>query len=69
MRKNMENTKIINKMYIRIIRCSRCGKDHKDLLFKEFVNPVYTEERTYNYWGMCPENNEPILMVVTYDDK
>lgn len=38
--------------------CSRCGKKHKELEFKEFKTPA----GIYTHWTMCPTLNEPILL-------
>jgi len=47
-------------MIIDVHCCQRCGKDHSRLQFRKFTNPV-TE---YEWWAMCPEIDEPILLKV-----
>lgn len=40
--------------------CARCAKDHEAVLFKKFVgNPI---NGIYDYWAICPETGDPILM-------
>jgi len=50
--------------------CSRCGESHKNLVFKEFINPqiVGKDEENpdyvFNHWVMCPNTNEPIMIAL-----
>jgi len=45
--------------------CARCGQDHKDLEFMEFINPC----ELGSAWAMCPNMKEPIILkVVELDD-
>jgi len=39
-------------------KCARCGKNHFDLLFVALTNP----QDGYEYFTMCPETNEPVLL-------
>ncbi len=39
--------------------CQRCGHDHLHLVFKPLSNPV----DKWNWWGTCPNKNEPILLM------
>lgn len=42
--------------------CLHCGKDH-DVTFHQFkATHVPLDAYLYKYWGMCPTNDEPILM-------
>jgi hypothetical protein len=41
--------------------CARCGKDH-EVEMKQFTNPG-----NYTHWAMCPELQEPILIIVIED--
>ena len=47
-------------MITNISRCARCGGDHKDLEFLPLVNA--SDE--WNWWAMCPQIEQPILMKV-----
>ena len=49
-----------NSIKVDIKRCARCGKNHKQLVFKEFTYPP----KVYSYWGMCPVVKEPVLMEI-----
>ena len=56
----------MNKLTITIKRCARCGQDHENLIFEEFIDkPIDID---YNYWAMCPGMKQPILLKL-YDDK
>lgn len=46
--------------YSDVIRCARCGDDHRHMLFKKFINPP--PEATY--FAACPKWSEPILLKV-----
>ena len=48
-----------------VIGCSRCGCDHKKVLFKKFIKEP--GQGYYSHWAMCPANNEPVLMAVVED--
>lgn len=47
------------KKTILVINCARCGADH-DVNFIPLTNPP----DQYDWWGMCPNLHEPILMSV-----
>jgi len=48
---------------IRIKNCSRCGKNHNSLEFKEFKSgPQVVHAEPYTSWAMCPVRREPILL-------
>lgn len=67
-RNNLE--KIMNTMkdhipkyrYFNIENCKRCGKNHRQLLFFEFIQPVCIGDYRINFWSTCPITTEPILM-------
>lgn len=43
--------------------CARCGGVHRDMEFKAFkFYPAEAGGVTWNYWAMCPEAKEPVLM-------
>ena len=37
--------------------CQRCGTDH-EIEFRHLTNPA----DEWNWWGVCPVTNEPVLM-------
>jgi len=48
--------------------CSRCGENHSNLDFKKLGNPIIVgdnKEYEFNYWGICPNTNEPVLMKIS----
>lgn len=45
---------------IDVTGCSRCGENHEEINFYEFIS---IPER-YTHWGMCPINEEPILLLI-----
>lgn len=52
-----------------IHNCARCGQNHEDLEFLLFENPIEdTDGTVWNYWSVCPTNNEPILLKVKQID-
>lgn len=60
-------------IYINVSHCARCGSDHRNLEFRQFNNPVLSEDGIrYEYWGTCPNTVEPILLRIAeelpYDD-
>jgi hypothetical protein len=49
----------------RIIRCSRCGKNHRELKAKKLTHPVRCPHRLtplYTHWATCPTNKQPLLV-------
>ena len=50
-----------------VINCARCQKNHKDIHFRLLHNAVITESLIFNYFGICPTFEEPILMRITND--
>jgi hypothetical protein len=53
-------------MIVDVSCCARCGKDHKDLEFKEFKGwlPEDATGIQWTHWGMCPDLNEPIMLII-----
>lgn len=50
-----------------VFRCSRCTKDHLQLKFKKFTNDyMYVGVKKFEYWSICPETSEPILLHLQY---
>ena len=41
--------------------CARCGDTHVDLTFERFTRPIQLDGVTYQYYGVCPSTQEPIL--------
>ena len=57
--------------------CARCQKEHKELSFNKLTHPIIGENQTgtmdlyagprpvlFTHWALCPENGEPILMII-----
>jgi len=44
-----------------IVNCARCGEDHAGMEFQEFVQKPDTG---HTHWAMCPEIEQPILLVI-----
>ncbi len=54
-----------NLKTIDVTACARCGGDHAELTFMEFVRafaPIEAKPVVWNYWSTCPNTKEPILM-------
>lgn len=45
-----------------IRNCARCGKNHTQLQFQEFKQPVKDKDGDWNYWAICPSSLDPILL-------
>jgi hypothetical protein len=54
-----DNTVTITPDTYFIKNCARCGEDHY-VTFKKLINP--SDE--WNYWALCPNTNEPIMMQI-----
>lgn len=48
----------------KVVRCARCGKDHKSVRFY----PLDNHEK-YTHFGNCSRTGQPILMIVKEDEK
>ena len=54
-------------MRVDVKDCARCRKNHNDLYFSSFKNPILEtkdDEPRWTHWGMCPTYQEPILLRV-----
>lgn len=55
-----------SKTFVVNFSCPRCGLDHVEMVAYLFERPVFPrlalEEYFYDYWAMCPRNNEPVLI-------
>lgn len=47
-------------MLVTLPQCIRCGGTHTDLTVKRFCVP----QDEYEFWGMCPVTNEPVIIAV-----
>jgi hypothetical protein len=57
-------------MEIKIEKCARCGTNHSKVYFTRFINPmVITETISYNYWGVCPVTQEPIICKIEFQNE
>lgn len=56
---------------VTVNKCARCGNNHEVLEIKEFENSpiVDCNDITWNYWGICPLKNEPILFRIIANEK
>lgn len=47
-----------------VLNCARCGENHENIVFLRFARPILKEdgEIDVTHWGMCPTNQEPILL-------
>lgn len=45
---------------INVRQCQRCGQDHV-MEFTPLTNPA----NEYEWWGMCPNLKEPVLLMFT----
>lgn len=57
-------------MKINIGKCARCEQDHRDVEIDFFLRPIMDDEKCIaNAWTMCPTVNQPIVILVTNEDK
>lgn len=63
----ISNTSLVTSIH----NCARCGADHTDLEFKQFIiEPIQDSDGTvWNYWALCPTCDEPILLKVKDDQE
>lgn len=48
-----------------LIHCARCGHDHEEVMWFPFTSPIIDDDEaktTWQFWGMCPELVEPVLL-------
>ena len=50
-------------LVVKVSSCARCLGDHDSVTFQPFTTPP----EGFTHFGLCPENKEPILMVVVLD--
>lgn len=63
-------------MVIKSIKnCARCGNDHLNIDAEQFKRAVINhdaltpnEQILYNYWALCPNVRQPILIKVTIEE-
>ena len=49
--------------YSPVNHCARCGKDHRELKFHKFKQPIVDEDGTvWEYWTICPRTGDPVLL-------
>jgi len=60
----------MNKPFVtNVFSCARCGLDHKEVHFLEFSGkPITDQDGVWNYWAICPETQDPILLRVMTED-
>ena len=58
-----------NKIVPIVRNCARCGGDHSDVEFFEFLQPVRIRiddlQQTLTHWAMCPRLTQPMLAIIT----
>ena len=47
-----------------IQHCARCGGTHEQMWFSKFTRPMVFGGIVHNYWAICPETREPIIMAM-----
>jgi len=53
---------MIERAVVDIVKCPRCGQDHKALV-KAYTNPVILSNgETITHWAFCENWDEPILV-------
>lgn len=52
-----------NTLTVEVKSCARCGNNHL-VPFNKFEEPAEIGERVFQYWGMCPNTMDPILLQV-----
>jgi hypothetical protein len=52
-------------MKLKVTNCARCQQDHEIEYFKFSKNGI----RDCDYWGMCPNLNEPVIMKIVEENK
>lgn len=56
-------------MILVVENCARCGLYHAAVNFVSFKRPVVVGAvHEFEYWGVCPTTEEPILMQVVMED-
>lgn len=52
----------LDRLSINIEGCPRCGQDHEDMFFQKLTRP----DETGGWWGLCPENAEPLIAHIPF---
>lgn len=55
---------ISGQLSIDVKNCQRCGEDHSGLQFRPLRNPA----DEYNWFGICRNSRQPILMAIKDKD-
>jgi hypothetical protein len=50
-------------MRLDIDGCARCGQEHRNIEAKQFEDPPKIGGVTFTHWVMCPNSQDPILLV------
>lgn len=45
--------------------CARCGMNHEDQAFHPFTRDVAVDGVVATHWSACPNNGQPILLMIT----
>jgi hypothetical protein len=59
----------IETLRVDVVKCSRCGQDHRQLTVKELNRLMIVGAVCFNFWGACPVTREPILVRVAPDQE
>lgn len=52
-------------MILPVDNCARCGLSHPGVSFISLKRPIVVGMvHEFEYWGICPTTNEPILMQI-----
>lgn len=43
-----------------VTNCARCGREHRDLVFKRLTR----KSLDFEFWCSCPTNGEPIMLKI-----
>lgn len=53
----------------RIQNCARCGGVHEHIWFSRFTRPIIADGMVNNYWAICPDTREPIIMAAANEQE
>lgn len=46
-----------------ILRCQRCGENHRNVEAKRLTRPIgLIQGGTYEFWALCPISGDPIII-------
>lgn len=54
-----ESKKLTTYTHPRIVNCARCGRNHKNLVFKRLTR----SQEEWSHWALCPRNKQPIMLM------